>query len=235
MSPEVEEASGGIYRTQHTLIVRRRNSVDNEPDIALDLLDDATFKKALTAMGIPEDDIPVLARASGQSPTILRRHLSEVPAIKSPPWAQDGELTRKLVPLGFAGVWHSQTSADQEILSYLSDDPYEVVERSVTELLRSEQCPVWSVGRYRGVSSKLDVLYGVHRLVTSQDLEKFFFIARIVSQNVTRHSICLKKKDTRPVFTVRRAITQRRCVTVSAKRSWCSLYTETISSKTGSA
>ena len=180
VSPEVEEASAGIHRTQHTLIVRRRNSVDNEPDIALDLLDDATFKKALTAMGIPEDDIPVLARASGQSPTILRRHLSEVPAIKSPPWAQDGELTRKLVPLGFAGVWHSQTSADQEILSYLSDDPYEVVERSVTELLRSEQCPVWSVGRYRGVSSKLDVLYGVHRLVTSQDLEKFFFIARIV-------------------------------------------------------
>ena len=31
-----------------------------------------------------------------------------------------------------------------------------------------------------GCIFELDVLYGVHRLVTSQDLEKFFFIARIV-------------------------------------------------------
>jgi hypothetical protein len=180
VSPDVEEASAGIHRTQHTLIVRRRSGIDKEPDIALDLLDDITFKKALTAMGISEDDISVLARVSGQSPTILRRHLSEVPALKCPPWAQDGDLTRKLVPLGFAGVWHSQTSADQEILSYLSGDSYEAVERSVTELLRSEQSPLWSVGRYRGVSSKIDVLYGLHRFVTPQDLEKFFFVARVV-------------------------------------------------------
>ena len=61
---------------------RRRNAVESEPDIALDLVDDATFKKALAEMGFAEEDIPVYARASGQSPRILRRRLSEVPAIK---------------------------------------------------------------------------------------------------------------------------------------------------------
>ena len=127
------------HKKQHTLIVRRRSAVESDPDIALDLLDDTTFRNALTAMGIAEDDVPALARASGQSPTILRRRLSEVPAIKFPPWAEDNALTKKLVPLGLAGVWHSQTKADQEILSCLTDDSYDEVERAVTELLRLEQ------------------------------------------------------------------------------------------------
>ena len=180
VSPEVEEVSAGIHRNQHTVIVRRRNAVENKPDIALDLIDDATFKKGLTAMGIPEEEIPTLERASGQSATVLRRRLSDVPAIKFPPWTKDNALARKLVPLVFAGVWHSQTKADQEILSYLTGESYEDVEKSVTELLRSEQSPLWSVGRYRGVISKIDVLYGIQSLVTSDDLEKFFFIARVV-------------------------------------------------------
>ncbi len=180
VSPEVEEASAGIHRTLHTVIIRRRNAVENEPDIALDLVDDATFKKALAAMGIPEEEVPVLTRASGQSPTILRRRLSDVPAIKFPPWTQDNASARKLIPLGFAGVWHSQTKADQEILNYLTGDSYEAIERSVADLLRSEQSPVWTVGRYRGVVSKIDVLYGIHWFVTAQDLENFFFVARVV-------------------------------------------------------
>jgi addiction module HigA family antidote len=181
VSSEAEEASAGIHKSQHTVIIRRRNAVENEPDVALDLVDDATFKKALVAMGLPEEEVSVLARASGQSPTILRRRLSEVPAIKFPPWAQNSDLARKLVPLGFAGVWHSQTKADQEILSYLAgEDSYEAVERSVTELLHCEQSPVWTVGRHRGVVSKIDALYGIHRSVTPADLEKFFFIAGIV-------------------------------------------------------
>jgi hypothetical protein len=180
VSHEVEEASAGIHSHLHTIIIRRRNAVENEPDVALDLVDDATFNKALAAMGIPEEEFPVLARASGQSPTILRRRLSEVPAIKFPSWAKDSGLARKLIPLGFAGVWHSQTKADQEILSYLSGDSYGAVERSVTELLNVEQSPVWTVGRHHGVASKIDVLYGISRFVTSQDLENFFFIARVV-------------------------------------------------------
>jgi hypothetical protein len=180
VSHEVEGASAGIHSTLHTVIVRRRTAVENEPDVTLGLVDDATFKKALAAMGVPEEEFPVLARASGQSPTILRRRLSQVPAIKFPPWTTDAGLARKLIPLGFVGVWQSQNKADQEIMTYLSGEPYEAVERSVTELLDVEQSPVWTVGRHRGVASKIDVLYGVHRFVTPQDLENFFFTARIV-------------------------------------------------------
>jgi hypothetical protein len=179
VSPEVESASAGLYKTQHTIVVRRRNAVESEPDIALDLADDETFKKGLLEMGIAEEDVRPLSRASGQSLTILRR-LSVVPAIQFPPWAEDNALTRKLIPLGFAGAWDSQSKEDQEILSCLIGDDYEIIEKCVAELLNLEHSPVWAVGRHRGVASKLDVLYAIQRLVTRADLENFFLTARIV-------------------------------------------------------
>jgi addiction module HigA family antidote len=180
VSPEVESVSAGLHRAQRTIIIRRRNAVEGKPDIALDLIDDTTFRKALTTMGIPDEEVPAYARASGQSATILRRRLSDVPAIKFPPWAEDNALTRKLIPIGFAGVWNSEMKADREILSFLTGDSYENVEKSVAELLNSVQPPVWRVGRMRGVVSKIDVLFGIHRLVTREDLENLFFTARLV-------------------------------------------------------
>jgi addiction module HigA family antidote len=180
VSAEVESASAGLYKTQHTIIARRRNAVEAEPDVALDLADDTTFNNGLLKMGVPEENIREHSRASGQSLTILRRRLSVVPAIKFPPWAEDNALTRKLIPLGFAGAWDSQSKEDQEILSCLSGDSYETIEKSVAELLNVEHSPVWAVGRHRGVASKLDVLYAIHRLVTAANLEDFFLTARIV-------------------------------------------------------
>jgi addiction module HigA family antidote len=180
VTPEVETASAGLHKTQHTIIVRRRSGVESEPHIALDLVGDETFKKGLTEMGIEEEEVRTLSRASGQSLTILRRRLSEVPAIKFPPWAEDNALTRKLIPLGFASAWDSQSKEDKEILSFLMGDTYESIEKSVTELLSLEHSPVWAVGRYCGVASKLDVLYATHRLVTCADLENFFLTARLV-------------------------------------------------------
>jgi addiction module HigA family antidote len=180
VTPEVEEASAGLYKTQHTIIVRRRNAVEGSPDIELDLVDDGTFKQGLIEMGVPEEDVHTLSHASGQSLTILRRRLSDVPAIKFPPWAEDSALTRKLIPLGFAGAWNSELKEDKEILSYMMGDKYENIEKAVAELLNIEHSPVWSIGRFRGVASKLDVLYAMHRLVTKDDLDNFFLTARIV-------------------------------------------------------
>ena len=55
--------------------------------------------------------------------------MSVVPAIQFPPWAEDNELTRKLIPLGFVGAWDSQSKEDQEILSYLIGDSYDAIDR----------------------------------------------------------------------------------------------------------
>lgn len=180
VNPEVEQASAGLYKTQHTIVVRRRSSVEVDADTDLDLIDDDTFRKGLIAMGIPEEDVIMLSHASGQSLTILRRRLSDIPAIKSPPWAKDTSLTRKLIPLGFAGAWDSTSKQDKDVLSFMMGDKYESIEKAIAELGTIEHSPVWAIGRYRGVASKLDVLYAMHHLIIKDDLENFFLTAWVV-------------------------------------------------------
>ncbi len=179
-SPDVELASAGLQKTHHMLIIRRRNDISGEPNVALDLVDHQTFREALTAMGLPDEDYERYARETGHSPTILRRRLSRVPAIRAPAWSTDKTLACKLVPLNFAGVWNSDTPADRETLRLLADAQYHDIERSVTELLAVADAPVWSVGKFRGVMSKIDVLFATQALVTKANLESFFFVARYV-------------------------------------------------------
>ncbi len=178
-SPAVEVDSAGIHRTHHTIILRRRSGIETDADVGLDLLDNTAFEDALKDMGL-EEDADRLARESGRSPTILRRRLSEIPAIRQPPWAKDDATGRKLIPVALAGVWNAQTDADQQILTVLAGKPYEKVEEDITGLLGCDQPPAWSIGRYRGATSKIDALYAVNRLITAADLENFFFTAQLV-------------------------------------------------------
>lgn len=179
-SPEVEAATAGLHKRQHTIIFRKRNSTNAEPDVALDLLNDKNFKDALIAMGVNEDQVPRYERESGKSPTILRRRLSVVPEIRNPPWAREQSLARKLVPLALAGVWDSGLEADREILKVLVNDSYLEVEKWVAALLQSEQPPIWSIGRFHGIASKIDVLYATRSFTTTKDLTDFFIAAQYV-------------------------------------------------------
>lgn len=178
VSDEVEQELGGVCNNRHTIIVRPKNMVEPEPTVVLDFLRYDPFKKALEAMGI-EDHFKIrdLARRSGYSPTILRRHLAKFPAIRTPKWAQDNSATRKLMPVMLVGTWNAQSKGDSEIMSYLAGDE---IEQDVTQLLQFEDPPVWSVGKFRGVTSKIDAFFAVHASVTQTDLENFFFIAEIV-------------------------------------------------------
>jgi addiction module HigA family antidote len=179
-SPEAEKASAGLHKAQHTIIVRKRHAMERDADIAVDLVDDDTFRKGLVEMGVDEEEVQTLSRASGQSLTLLRRHLAVLPEVKVPPWAADNVLARKMIPLGFAGSWDSQSKEDREILKRLTGESAEAFDRSMTELLSVDHAPVWSAGRHQGVSSALDILYATHHRVTRADLENYFQTARVV-------------------------------------------------------
>lgn len=184
-SEDVERELVDAHHRLHCIIVHPRNAVDTKADIALDLLGYEAFEKALTAMGMAKDDIDRLARESGRSPTILRRRLSKNAAIKTPTWASDSNLTKILVPIALIGTWHADSKADQEIISYLADQKkYEDIEQSVVSLLRLDDSPVWSVGQYRGVASKIDAMYATATMVTPQQIERFFDIAEYVLSEI---------------------------------------------------
>jgi hypothetical protein len=180
-SPEVESESAGLHKARHTIIIRTRRASEGEPEVTLDLLDGQSFTAGLGAMGMHADDVDRLKRESGQSATVLRRRMSKIPAIRVPPWAESKDLARKLIPLCFVGAWDAETKADQEILTQLAvEESYSKVEDAVVELLTSEQTPVWTVAKHRGIVSKIDVLYAIYPFVTLQDLDRLFSVARVV-------------------------------------------------------
>lgn len=132
-------------------------------------------------MGKSRDEISRLSDASGRSLTVLRRKLSIVPAVQMPEWAADSSIASKLVPFLFVGAWDTLNQADQIGLSLLSgthnsDD----LEKELQSLCHLNDSPVWSVGTFRGVISKLDLLYAIAGVVTAADLERYFSVARMV-------------------------------------------------------
>ena len=179
-SEEAERELAALYRRLHCIIVRPRNTVDSEPDIALDLLNHDAFEKALAEMGIEGDEAERLARESGRSPTILRRRRSQIDAIKRPQWSGNAEIAKSLIPMTLVGAWHAQSNADREIISTLADRPYQETEESVARLLQCDDCPVWSTGQYRGVVSKIDALFAINKHVTEKNLTEFFWLAEYV-------------------------------------------------------
>jgi addiction module HigA family antidote len=178
---EAERELGGVYKNRHTIIVRPRNTVEPEPTIVLDLLGYEPFQKALKAMGI-DDHLKIndLARESGYSPTILRRRLAKVPAIRTPEWAQDGDAVRRLIPMMLVGAWHTQSKGDCEMMSFLAGKSCDEIEKDVADLLAFDDAPIWSAGKFRGVASKIGAFFAVQGAVTEKDLEEFFFTAEIV-------------------------------------------------------
>ena len=177
---EAERELAAVYRRLHCITVRPRNAVDRKPDIALDLLNHDAFRKALAEMGIEDDIVERLARESGRSPTILRRRLSKIEAIRKPQWAGDVESARSLIPMALVGAWHTISNADCEVVSTLAGSSYQQIEESVARLLQFNDCPVWSIGQYRGVASKIDALFAVNKQVTEGNLTKFFRLAEYV-------------------------------------------------------
>ena len=178
-SEEAERELSSIYRRRHCIVVRPRNDVRSTPDIALRQLNHDAFATALAGMGIDGDRADRLARETGRSPTILRRQLSVIPAIRTPRWA-DAETARELIPLVLIGAWRDDFDPDREILSTLAERSYAEIEATVARLLELDDSPVWSVGRHRGVVSKMDALFAISKQIVASDLNEFFWLAEYV-------------------------------------------------------
>ena len=179
-SSEVEQSLAGLQKKTHTIIVRGRNTVTDDTNIALDLLGHEPFRESLRDMGLGDARIERLSRESARSPTILRRRLAQAEAVKFPPWANDNVVARALIPLIFVGAWDSNAEADKAILTCLTDGSYEDTERKIAELQAIDEPPIWSIGHLRGVVSKVDALYAARRTLTEKDLENFLFAAEVV-------------------------------------------------------
>lgn len=180
-SRDVERELGAVSRSLHTIVVYPRNATNADPHIVLEPLNHDAFREALEQMKFERDDIVDLAYKSGRSLTVLRRQLSNVPAVRTPEWVSDNAMAPSLIPFLFAGTWNSQNETDRTTLSLLgADAPYDDLEKKFQAAARLNDAPVWSIGNFRGVVSKIDLLFAISAEINIDDLVRFFEIAKIV-------------------------------------------------------
>lgn len=179
-SRDVEREFAPYAKTMHTIVIYPRNAAPVEPHINLGPLSHEAFDKAFSAAGKSRDQITLLAGDSGRSLTVLRRQMANG-VLKTPAWAERNETTTSLVPFLFGGAWHNANGSDQAALSlFAGGTSYADLERKFQELAILNDPPVWSIGEYRGVVSKIDLLFAIRNAVTTADLELFFKIAEMV-------------------------------------------------------
>ncbi|MEW9572747.1 HigA family addiction module antitoxin [Rhodanobacter sp. Si-c] len=180
-SRDVEREFAPYAKNLHTIAIYPRNAAPGKPDVVLEPASHEVFEAALEAMGKQRDEIGRLSSDSGRSLTVLRRQLSMVPAIKVPQWAGDLQLARKLVPFLLVGAWDSTNEADKSALSLVAGGKsYVELEKDCQGLVLLDDAPTWSIGTFRGVVSKLDLLHAIAGVVTQDDLNAFFQVARRV-------------------------------------------------------
>lgn len=180
-TPEVERELAPLMKSVRSIVVLPRNAANVEPDASLEPLSETQFRSALESNGYSRDEIGRLASESGRSLTVLRRRLAMSPSIQTPAWAANVKIAGSLVPFLWAGAWNSTKTADQEVVNLMANvNDYDVLERDFQQLAALNDPPVWSVGEYRGISSKIDLLFAIANAITRADLERFFDVAHIV-------------------------------------------------------
>ena len=180
-SREVEREMGSLDASIPCIVVRFRNPVDAVPAITLDRLTRGSFEAALDDMSVDRERVEMLYRESGRSPTVLRRRLARLDAIREPAWAREEVVSGNLIPMVLAGAWNRINAADVEVIGMLSGgvDTGELDAR-FQRLSQLEDAPVWEVDQHRGVVSKLDALFATGGFITAGHLDDFFFVAEYV-------------------------------------------------------
>ena len=178
---DVERELGPLTRSVHTIVVCPRNAANTHPHVVLEPVNYEAFRTSLEGMGYERDDVTRYSNESGRSLTVLRRRLSTVPTVRTPGWSADHETATSLIHFLFIGAWNSTNPTDQAALALLADvESYDTVEKECQRLARLNDAPLWSVGTYRGVVSKIDLLFAVAGSITTQDLKRYFEMAKMV-------------------------------------------------------
>ena len=179
-NPDVERELGELGFKLKAVVVENQGHRSSQQTICLRPLSDQGFSSALETMGLGPDEISLLYRESGRSLTVLRRRLARNERLKHPDWAEKQEVASSLAAMALTGAWSVNNSADVSVLQELAQCDTRMFDRAFGTLLNVDESPVWAVGEYRGVVSKLDILYAISRWLPANLLQKFLNVARTV-------------------------------------------------------
>ncbi len=109
------------------ILIRESKGVKGKDSFELGGVEPWEVSDMLREMGVPNNSIAFLADFSGGSKSVLRRRLSENPAILAPDWGDDINLLNDLVPLICINRWNAFNLCDNDLIGQMSDNDYQTV------------------------------------------------------------------------------------------------------------
>jgi hypothetical protein len=134
------------------------------------------MEKALEAIGMEPTDARRLAKASGRSWSVVRRHKASSTAVGAPGWLGPDTFDT-LATICLLGSWSAEMAVDREIVARVSGLPYETVEKTLLHLARVEDTPVVRIGPVWKAKSGLELLDLAGPHITSAALQRFLDVA----------------------------------------------------------
>jgi hypothetical protein len=129
-------------------------------------------EKSLRENGLSEAGAQRIARDSGRSIPVLRRHLFQSNAVSAPSWAKASSAT-VLLPVLFANAWDEDKDGDREIIETLTGLRYEAFIKELAPYLSIDDAPVRKVGSVWMIKSPLDAWYLLASHLTQDQLTGF--------------------------------------------------------------
>lgn len=156
-----------------------RGRLAERADVNLRHVPAETITATLKEMGLGEEVARRHTRDSGSSLTVLRRRLSDDPAVQAPVWSRS-DVAAALVPFALAGSWREGAGADIGVLELLADRPWGMLERDLGKITALPDAPLLRFGRTWVSVSQIDTLFAVGNQLTIAIIEHFFEVAGIV-------------------------------------------------------
>jgi hypothetical protein len=129
-------------------------------------------EKILRESGLSDTQAQQIARDSGRSIPVLRRHLFQSRAVSAPQWAT-AESAKKLLGVLFANAWDENAEGDRQVVGTLSGMSYDIFVRELTPFLSMEDSPIRKVGNVWILKSPLDAWFLLAPHVTQNHLRLF--------------------------------------------------------------
>ena len=171
--PRFQEApTADAVQAGHSVVVPSDTNILTRGDtIELGRLRTAPATEALESIGLKRRRAEKLALLSRRSLIMARRQMSADASAARPAWA-GADTAHLVIAALFAGAWRDDRDGDKEILSQMSDKPYEALSENFTAWSLLPDPPVRRVGTLWYITSKEDAWQLSSRFVTSTQLER---------------------------------------------------------------
>lgn len=152
-----------------------KGRMDVHDAVLLSHVPSEAFRSELEGMGLTRDEAESMASKTGHSVPVLRRHLSNDPEVRRPPWARDHASAKRLLPFALAGSWLGNKGKDDvAIIQLIGDLSEDDIARTCDDILTLDDSPIARYGHVHVVVSQLDALFAVGPYIERSDLDRFF-------------------------------------------------------------